>query len=77
MTGSVRRVAAALALGMMALSPSWANAQTSASRSSSFAYDATSGLLTQEVIEPNLSAYRLQSDYTYNAFGQKTQVTVA
>ena len=75
--GSVRRVSAILVLGIVALSPCWAQAQTSASRNSSFAYDATSGLLTQEVIEPNLPAYRLQSDYTYNAFGQKTQVTVS
>ena len=52
-------------------------AQTSATRASSFAYDAGSGLLTQEVIEPDTSALRLQTDYTYNAFGQKTQVTVS
>src|ERR1700733_849029 len=52
-------------------------AQTSATRTSSFAYDATSGLLNQEVIEPNTTALRLQTDYVYNAFGQKTQVTVS
>jgi RHS repeat-associated protein len=77
MMGSIQRVVAAAVLGIVALSPNWALAQTSASRTSSFAYDATSGLLTQEVIEPNQSTYRLQSDYTYNAFGQKTQVTVS
>ena len=52
-------------------------AQTSLSRNSSFAYQAGSGLLTQEVIEPNTSALRLQTDYTYNAFGHRTQVTVS
>ena len=64
----------------LALSIAWSGgalAQTSGTRTSSFAYDAGSGLLTQEVIEPGTSALRLQTDYTYNAFGQKTQVTVS
>jgi RHS repeat-associated protein len=46
-------------------------------RTSSFAYDADSGQLTQEVIEPDTPALRLQTDYTYNAFGQKITVTVS
>ena len=49
----------------------------SVTRTSSFAYDAASGLLTREVIEPNTTALKLQTDYTYNAFGQKTQATVS
>jgi RHS repeat-associated protein len=49
----------------------------SATRTSSFAYDPASGLLTQEVIEPNLPNYRLQSDYTYDVFGNKVGVTVS
>ena len=52
-------------------------AQTSVTRSSSFAYDATSGLLTQEVVEPGNSALRLQSDTAYDAFGNKTSITVS
>jgi RHS repeat-associated protein len=67
--------AAALALSLSCGSP--ALAQTSATRTSAFAYDPSSGLLTQEVIEPSQSQYRLQTDYTYNAFGHKTQVTVS
>jgi YD repeat-containing protein len=64
----------------LTLSLAWSGgalAQTSATRASSFAYDAASGLLTQEVIEPGTPALRLQTDYTYNVFGQKTQVTVS
>ncbi|MGC2780213.1 MAG: RHS repeat-associated core domain-containing protein [Bradyrhizobium sp.] len=46
-------------------------------RTSSFAYDSTSGLLIQEVVEPDTPALRLQTDYVYNAFGQKQSVTVS
>jgi hypothetical protein len=56
---------------------SGAFAQTSATRSSSFAYDAASGPLTQEVVEPNTPALRLETDYANDAFGNKTSVTVS
>jgi RHS repeat-associated protein len=46
-------------------------------RTSSFAYDGATGLLTQEVIEPNNSALRLQTDYTYDAFGHRITTTVS
>src|SRR4051812_43088911 len=49
----------------------------SATRTSSFAYDAGTGLLTQEVVEPNTSALKLQTDYTYDAFGNKLSATVS
>jgi hypothetical protein len=49
----------------------------SVTRTSGFTYDAVSGLLTQEVIEPNSSSLRLETDYVYDAFGHKTQVTVS
>jgi RHS repeat-associated protein len=64
---------------MLAVSAAWSSAgyaQKSASRSSSFAYDATTGLLTLEVIEPNTTALRLNTSYIYDAFGNKTTVTV-
>src|SRR5262245_41864855 len=54
---------------------SWA--QTSATRSTSFQYQAGVGLLTQEVVEPNTTALRLQKDYSYDAFGNKTGITVS
>src|SRR5262249_52883774 len=43
----------------------------------SFAYSASTGLLTQEVVEPNTSSLRLQTDYSYDGFGNKTQVTTS
>ncbi|MGJ4946763.1 RHS repeat domain-containing protein [Bradyrhizobium sp. HKCCYLS20291] len=46
-------------------------------RTSSFAYDSASGLLTQEVVEPDTPALRLQTDYVYDAFGHKQSVTVS
>src|SRR6202040_1940994 len=52
-------------------------AQTSGTRTSSFAYDAASGLLTQEVVEPGTPALTLSTSYIYDAFGNKTSVTVS
>ena len=50
---------------------------TVATRTSSFAYDAANGLLTQEVIEPDVPALRLATDYAYDAFGNKITATVS
>ena len=52
-------------------------AQSIGARSSAFAYDGASGLLTQEVIEPGTPALQLQTDYVYDTFGNKTAVTVS
>jgi RHS repeat-associated protein len=54
-----------------------AEATTSGTRTSWFAYDSTTGLLTQEVVEPKTSSLRLQTDYTYDAYGNKTSVTIS
>jgi len=43
-------------------------------RTSSFAYSGTTGLLTQSVVEPNSPAYRLETDYVYDAYGNKLSV---
>src|SRR5688572_8273485 len=82
MTGSIRGAAAHLArcVGALALAALWSGAalaQTSGTRTSGFAYDANTGLLTQEVIEPDTPALRLQTDYTYDAFGHKVAVAVS
>src|SRR5262249_53343863 len=77
MTGRLRAATALVALAAGAVWSGAALAQSSATRTSAFAYDAGSGLLTQEVIEPNQTSYRLQTDYAYDAFGNKTQVTVS
>src|SRR5262245_16296400 len=82
MRGSIRSVAAGLALSMgaLVLGALWAEpalAQTTGTRTSSFAYDKSTGLLTQEVVEPDTKALRLQTDYTYDAFGHKVEVEVS
>lgn len=64
----------------VALGAVWSGAalaQSSGTRSSGFAYDTASGLLTQEVIEPGTPALRVQTDYVYDAFGNKTSATVS
>jgi RHS repeat-associated protein len=71
-----RRFAAATVLCALVGSGA-ALAQSSATRSSSFAYDPASGLPTQEVIEPDTSALRLETDYTYDAFGNKLSTTMS
>jgi hypothetical protein len=69
------RVTAAVALcGLIGAGPAWA---ASGTRTSSFAYDAATGLLTQEVVELGTPALRLETDYVYDAFGNKTSVTVS
>jgi hypothetical protein len=36
-----------------------------------------SGLLTQEIVEPDMPALRLQTDYTYDSFGNRQTATVS
>src|SRR5262249_32678443 len=52
-------------------------AQTTATRISTFAYDANTGLLTQEVIEPRRASLFLQTDYTHDVFGNRIRATVS
>jgi len=49
----------------------------SATRTSAFAYQAGSGLLVQEVVEPDNAALKLVTDYTLDAFGNRVGVTVS
>jgi YD repeat-containing protein len=72
---ATRWLTAAIALGgLIAAGPAGADIIT---RTSSFAYDAATGLLTQEVVEPNTTALRLETDYVYDAFGNKTSVSIS
>ena len=57
--------------------PTSSDRAASGTRTSSFAYDSATGLLTQEVVEPNTSSLRLETDTGYDAFGNKTSVTVS
>lgn len=47
------------------------------SRSSSFAYDATTGLLTSETVEPDNPNLCVTTTYQYDAYGNKTIATTA
>ena len=47
------------------------------SRGSSFGYDATSGLLNAETVEPNNIASCVLTTYLHDAYGNKTSVTTA
>lgn len=49
----------------------------SATRTSSFAYAPNSGLLVQEVIEPDEASLRLVTDYTLDSFGNRVVSTVS
>jgi RHS repeat-associated protein len=71
---------AAIGFVLACLGVAWSGAalaQSSGVRSSGFGYNAISGLLTQEVIEPGTPALRLQTDYVHDAFGNKTSATVS
>jgi len=57
----------ALLLGPALASPAHAATQT---RTSAFEYDASSGLLTKEIIEPDNPALCLATSYTYDAYGE-------
>src|SRR5215470_6181423 len=76
------RSARALALALLGLAAASPAAATTLTRTSSFAYDAASGLLTTETIEPGTlnvgtPTLLLQTVYTYDAFGNKIAATVS
>ncbi len=56
--------------------PDGAGGTTSQSRKSAWEYNATNGLLTKEIIEPDLPALKVTTSYTYDVFGNETAVTV-
>ncbi|WP_422025256.1 RHS repeat domain-containing protein [Pyruvatibacter mobilis] len=78
--GAGRRTALALvttlAAGFAAVMPlSEARADTQ-TRVTAFEYDATTGLLTKEIIQPDTPAYRLETSYTHDGFGNRLTTTV-
>lgn len=73
--GLALSLAALPLLGALAFStPAFA---ASATRVSAFEYDATSGLLTKEIVEPDQTQFRLETLYVYDAFGNKLSATVS
>jgi len=60
---------------ILALSlPAWGASST---RVSAFEYDPDTGLLVKETIEPDQPQYKLDTTYTYDAFGNRTATTVS
>ena len=53
------------------------NGVTPITRTSSFGYDNATGILDQEVIEPNLSAFKVTTTYQLDSFGNRTSATVS
>ena len=66
--------AATAVIAVVCVGPAWG--ASSITRTSSFTYDAQ-GVLKQEVVEPDNSAFRLQTDYNYDTYGNKVSVTVS
>ena len=54
--------------------PAWG---AQATRTSTFDYDPATGLLIKETIEPDQPQMRLDTSYTYDAFGNRTSATVS
>jgi RHS repeat-associated protein len=48
----------------------------SITRSSSFDYDSTTGILIQEIIEPGDSEFEIKTDYLLDSFGNRRKATV-
>jgi RHS repeat-associated protein len=69
----------ATAILALCIGAAWSStaSATSITRSSTFAYDAASGLITQEVVEPGTPSLRLETDTTYDVFGNKTSVVTS
>ncbi|MCF3945758.1 RHS repeat-associated core domain-containing protein [Acidiphilium iwatense] len=66
----------AVLLGTMILGPTDARAASTITRTSSWTYDPNTGLVTSQTIEPG-SADAVTTSYTYDAYGNKTAVTVS
>jgi RHS repeat-associated protein len=70
---------AAAAIVALCIGAAWSTTAMALSitRTSSFAYDPGSGLITQQVVEPNTPSLRLETDTTYDAFGNKISVSTS
>ncbi|WP_282611333.1 toxin TcdB middle/N-terminal domain-containing protein, partial [Pelagibius sp. Alg239-R121] len=49
----------------------------SQSRKSAWEYNSTNGLLTKEIVEPDIAALKVTTSYTYDSFGNETAVSVS
>jgi YD repeat-containing protein len=53
------------------------NTGAAPTRTSAFEYDAATGLLTKEIIEPDNAQLRIETTYTYDSYGNKIAATVS
>lgn len=53
------------------------NGSWTLSRVSAFEYDPSSGLLKKEIVEPDQPQFRLDTAYAYDAFGNRSGVTIS
>jgi RHS repeat-associated protein len=70
-----RLLAGAVGLLSLALGSSSVLAD-SLTRTTTFTYDANTGLMSQSVVEPNNATFRAQSDFEHDAFGNLKKTTV-
>lgn len=70
-----RMLAGAVGLAGLTLGAGAALAD-SLTRTTTFTYDANTGLMTQSVVEPSNAAFRVQSDFEHDAFGNIKKTTV-
>jgi YD repeat-containing protein len=73
---ALRRSIAALLVGLAAWLPLGVQADTKV-RASSFDYDAVTGLLVKEVVEPDSPNDCLQTTHGYDSYGNKSSVTTS
>jgi RHS repeat-associated protein len=71
----MHRLTAAFLTGLTLLGSAAAIEAASLTRTSAFEYDATSGLLTKEIIEPDSPNLCLVTTYTYDPYGNQTAST--
>jgi RHS repeat-associated protein len=66
------------AVGLVGLTLAAGSAQAdSLTRTTTFTYDANTGLMTQSVVEPSNATFRVQSDFEYDAFGNQKKATIS
>lgn len=75
--GLLARLALLGSLFAIAALPSSPALAASATRSTAYEYDAASGLLTKEIIEPGNPQLRVDTAYAYDAFGNRLTATVS
>jgi RHS repeat-associated protein len=78
MSKAARNIASAAVLGALCLWALRVDAQVQTqTRASSFTYNATTGILESETIQPGSADHCVRTDYRHDAFGNREQVTTS